>query len=63
MAQILKMLHLAQQDGVAQMQIGRGGVEAGLHAQRATGSARGLYQALAQILFANDLGKALSSDR
>ena len=34
MAQILEVLHLAQQDGVAQVQIGRGGVEAGLDAQR-----------------------------
>ena len=36
-AQILEMLHLAQQHGVAQVQIGRGGIEAGFHAQRAAG--------------------------
>ena len=34
-AQILEVLHLAEQDGVAQVQIGRGGIEAGLDAQRA----------------------------
>ena len=36
-AQILKVLHLAQQHGVAQVQIGRRGIEAGLHAQRTAG--------------------------
>ena len=34
-AQVLKVLHLAQQDGVAQVQVGRGGIEAGLDAQGA----------------------------
>ena len=58
MAKVLKMFHLAQQDGVAQVQIGRGGVEAGLHAQGPT-LARGLCQPFAQILFTNDLGEAL----
>ena len=33
-AQVLEVLHLAQQDGVAQVQVGRGGVEAGFDAQR-----------------------------
>ena len=33
-AQVLKMFHLAQQHGVAQVQIGRGGIETGLDAQR-----------------------------
>ena len=33
-AEILKMFHLAQKDGVAQMEIGCGGIEAGLYPQR-----------------------------
>ena len=57
--QILKVLHLAQQDGVAQVQIGRGGVEARLHAQRPAGLG-GEHQPLAQILFANDLRHAFA---
>ena len=57
MAQILKVLHLAQQHGVAQVQVGRGGVEAGLDAQRRAGLC-GLDQALAQILFADDFRHA-----
>jgi hypothetical protein len=55
-AQVLEMFHLAQQDGVAQVQVGRGGVEAGFHAQRAAGLRR-LHQAFAQVFFANDLGQ------
>jgi hypothetical protein len=50
------MFHLAQQDGVAQVQIGRGGIEAGLHAQRPAGLG-GLNQSFAQVFFANDLGQ------
>ena len=58
-AEILKVLHLAQQDGVAQVQVGRGGVEAGLDAQRPVGLG-GEDQPLAQIFLANDLGHALA---
>ena len=54
MAEILEMFHLAQQHGVAQMQVGRGGIETGLNAQRPAGLGR-LRQAFAQVLFANDL--------
>ena len=53
-AEILEVLHLAQQHGVAEMQIGRGGVEAGLHAQRPAF----LRDPLAQILFADQFGEA-----
>ena len=35
--EILKMLHLAKQDGVAEVQVGRSGIEAGLDAQRTAG--------------------------
>ena len=34
-AQVLEVLHLAQQDGVAQVEVGRGGVEADLDHQGA----------------------------
>ena len=57
MAQILKMFHLAQQHGVAQMQIRRGRIEARFHAQGPARLGR-LQQAFAQVLFANDLDQA-----
>ena len=53
-AQVLKVLHLAQQHGVAQVQIGRGGIEADFDAQRAAGG-----EALVEILLADDLDEAL----
>ena len=56
-AQVLKVLHLAQQHGVAQVQIGRGGIEAGLHAQRTAGLG-GFGEARFQILFADDFREA-----
>ena len=55
--QILKVLHLAQQHRVAQVQIGRRGIEARFHAQRTAGLF-GLDQALAQVLFADQVGQA-----
>ena len=58
MAQVLKVLHLAQQDGVAKVQVGRGGIKAGFHPQR-TVVLQGGGQALAQIFFANQFGEAL----
>ena len=57
MAQILKMFHLAQQNGVAQMQIGRRRIEPGFHAQRPA-CLGGLDQAFTQVFFTNDLGQA-----
>ena len=57
-AQVLEVLQLADQHGVAEVQVGRGGIESGLDAQRLAGLA-GVFQALAQIRFANDLGSAL----
>jgi len=56
-AQILKMLHLAQQDRVAQVQIGRGRVESRLHAQRPA-RFRGFEQPFAQFLFADQFRQA-----
>ena len=49
-AQVLKMLHLAQQDRVAQVQVGRGGVEAGLDAKGATFGSGGLEDGPADLL-------------
>ena len=57
-AQILKVFHLAQKHGVAQVQIGRGGIEARLHAQRTAGLG-GFREARLQVLFADDLREAL----
>ena len=57
MAELLKVAQLAHQHGVAQVQVGRGGVKAGLYAQRPAGFAA-LFQALAQIGDADDLRRA-----
>ena len=55
MAQVLEVLHLAQQHGVAEMQVRRGGIEAGFHAQRLAL----LDEALPQVLFADQFRQAL----
>ena len=57
-AELLEVAELAHQHGVAQVQVGRGGIEADLDAQRAAGFAA-IFQALAQIADANDLCRAL----
>ena len=46
-AQILKVLELAEEHGVAEVEVGRGRVEAGFHAQRLAGGT-GLFQLGAQ---------------
>jgi len=61
-AQILKVLHLAQQDGMAQMQVRSRRVEARLDPQR-TIHLGSLQQALAQIFLANDLRHPLAQIR
>ena len=61
-AEVLKVLHLAQQHGVAQVQVGRGGIEPRFDAQLASGLFA-LDQALAQILFADDLRHPLPQVR
>ena len=48
MAEILKVLQLANQNRVAEMEIRRGGIEAGFHAQRAAGGTR-LFEPGAQL--------------
>jgi hypothetical protein len=58
MAELLKMAQLAHEHGVAQVQVGRGGVKAGLDAQGASGFAS-LFEALAQVADADDLCRAL----
>ena len=57
MAEVLKVFELAQQDGVAEVQVGSGGIEAGLDAQGLAGGA-GLLQLRAQFGFFDDLGRA-----
>ena len=51
------MLQLAQQHGVAQMQIGRGGIKAGFDPQRLAGGA-GLLQLGAKLGLFHDLRRA-----
>jgi hypothetical protein len=58
MAELLKMAQLAHQHGVAEVQVGRGGVKAGFDAQRASGFAA-LFEALAQVGDADNLRRAL----
>ena len=53
------MFQLAQHDGVAEVQVGRRGVHAQLHAQRLAGFQRS-FELRAQILFANDFRRALA---
>ena len=48
MAELLEVAELAHEDGVAEMQVGRGGVKAGLNAQRAAGFAA-LFETLAEV--------------
>ena len=58
MAELLKVAQLAHQHGVAQVQVGRGGVEAGFDAQRAAGFAA-VFKALAEVADADNLRRAL----
>ena len=52
------MFHLAQKDRVPEVQVRRGGIEAGLDAERLAGLRR-LLEASAQLVFANHLDGAL----
>ena len=58
-AHVLKVFQLAHEHGVAQVQVGRGRVEAGLHPHGLARRAR-LLQPLAQVAFTNDLRRALA---
>ena len=62
MAEILEVLHLAQEDGVAEVEVGRGGVEAGFDAEGAA-LLGGVDQPLAEVFFADDLRHALAQVR
>jgi hypothetical protein len=52
--EILEVLHLPEEHGVTEMQIGRGGVEADLHDQRLTGLLRS-FELRAQFFPADDV--------
>ena len=56
-AHVLKMFQLAQHHGVAEMKIGRGGVDAEIDAQRLAGFER-FRELRFQLFFANDFGGA-----
>ena len=56
-AEVLKVLQLAHEHRVAEVQVGRGRVEAGFDAQWLAGEARG-FEAFAQVGEADDLGRA-----
>ena len=61
-AEILKMFELADQNGVAQVDVRRGGIEARLHAQRLAGFLRALELG-AQFFDANGLFRAFGEVR
>ena len=58
MAAEIKVPQLTQQHSMAQVQVGRSGIEPGFDAQRAARFAR-LFQAVLQVFFPDDLGEAL----
>ena len=53
MAEILELPELGETDGVAEVDVGRGGIDAELHAQRPP-----FLQLLDQLLARDDLGRA-----
>ena len=58
-AHVLKVLELADEDGVSDVEVGRGGIEAGLDPHGLAGGERAL-DTFAQIALANDFGSALA---
>ncbi len=58
-AQILKVLELADEDGVAEVEIGRGGIKAGLDAQ-GLAALQGLFEALTQIALTDDFDRTFA---
>ena len=57
MAQLLKVAELAHEHGVAEVQVGRRGIEAGFNSQRQSGFAA-ILEALSQVGDADDLRRA-----
>jgi hypothetical protein len=55
--EILKMLELANDDGVAQVEIGRRGIKANFHAQRPAGTGI-IGETFSKVFFANELREA-----
>ena len=62
MAQILKMLELADEDGVAQMQIGRQSDRSPLCITQRAALAGTQQNALAKVLLADQFGKAFACE-
>ena len=58
-AEILEVLELADKHGVAQVQVGRGGIKAGFDAQRLA-ALEGFFEALAQIALTNDFDRTFA---
>jgi hypothetical protein len=56
---VLKVLELADENCVADVEVGRGGIEAGLHPHGLAGG-EGVLDALAQVALADDLSGALA---
>ena len=62
MAEALEVRHLAQQHGVAEVEIGRGGVEPGLDRERLGRGARALELA-PQVRFGDEVDRAALQQR
>jgi len=60
-AQVLKLFHLLQQHRVAEMQVRRGGIEAGLDSKRLA-CFNGFLQSAGQVFFVDDLRRAAFDD-
>ena len=60
-AELLEVAQLAHQDGVAEMEVGGGGVEAGFDAERDAGFEAG-FKAQFQVFEGDDLGCALGEE-
>ncbi len=58
MSEILKVFELAQEYSVTEVEIRRGGIEAGLNAKRLAGG-EGFFQLGAKLGLFHDLGRAL----
>ena len=59
MAEVLKVFHLAQEDGMAEVEVGRGGVETGFDAE-GFALLGAEDDAVAEVLFADQFGEAFA---